>query len=369
MVSEKFLNEKYLRYEEKVIYALRSLYSKYGYLPFNMSKFEEYELYVRNKDFLVSDSVITFNDTNGKLLALKPDVTLSIIKNGQDEKGVKQKVYYSENVYRISGSTRQFKEIMQTGLECIGDIDLYDVFEVVTLACASLEAVSESYVIEFSHLGVLSSLINKVNSSEEFKNKVMECIKQKNAHEIKAICREYSVKESDTTLLCDFVSMYGQADKVIEKLSSLDISDDFKASVEELSTLVNMLNRTEYKGKIRLDFSIVNDMNYYNGIVFNGFVQGVCETVLFGGKYDNLLQKMGREAKGIGFAVYVDLLEALDKGKRGYDVDVLVLYSDKTDIARLNKTVKSYIEKGYTVTAQKSIPQKIRYKEIVREDI
>ena len=122
------VGEKYLRYDEKVIYNLRTLYGAYGYLPFRMSKFEEYDLYVKNKDFLVSDSVITFNDTNGKLLALKPDVTLSIIKNGQDEKGIKQKVYYSENVYRISGSTRQFKEIMQTGLECIGDIDLYDVF-------------------------------------------------------------------------------------------------------------------------------------------------------------------------------------------------------------------------------------------------
>ena len=75
------IDEKYLKKEEKVIYSLRSLYGKYGYIPFNMSKFEEYELYVKNKDFLVSDSVITFNDTNGKLLALKPDVTLSIIKN------------------------------------------------------------------------------------------------------------------------------------------------------------------------------------------------------------------------------------------------------------------------------------------------
>ena len=75
------LKSEYMRTEEKVIFALRELYSKYGYAQFKMSKFEEYDLYVKNKDFLVSDSVITFNDTNGKLLALKPDVTLSIIKN------------------------------------------------------------------------------------------------------------------------------------------------------------------------------------------------------------------------------------------------------------------------------------------------
>ena len=129
----ELIDEKLLKNEEKAIFSLRSLYKKYGYMPFKMSKFEEYDLYVRNKDFLVSDRIITFNDTNGKLLALKPDVTLSVIKSGVDAPGCKQKVYYNENIYRVSGSTHQYTEIMQVGLECIGDIDLYDVFEAVHL--------------------------------------------------------------------------------------------------------------------------------------------------------------------------------------------------------------------------------------------
>ena len=98
-----------------------------------MSKFEEYDLYVRNKSFLISDNIITFTDTDGKLMALKPDVTLSIVKNSQGGEGL-SKVYYDENVYRISGATSRFKEIMQTGIEAIGDIDGYSRFEVGFLA-------------------------------------------------------------------------------------------------------------------------------------------------------------------------------------------------------------------------------------------
>ena len=358
------IDERYLKNEERVIYTLRSLYGSYGYLPFTMSKFEEYELYVKNKDFLVSDSVITFTDTNGKLLALKPDVTLSIIKNGQDQAGTKQKVYYSENVYRISGSTRQFKEIMQTGLECIGDVDLYDVFEVVSLACASLEAISDRYVIEISHLGILSSLLDSVTADEELKSGVMECIKQKNAHEIKKLCAQNGVEESKAQLLCEFVGIYGKADAVLEKLNTLCVSQDFEDAVAELKSVVEMLDATKYKDKIRLDFSIVNDMNYYNGIVFNGFIEGVCETVLFGGRYDGLLNKMGRRSKGIGFALYVDLLENLGKDTRKYDVDVLVLYGD-TGAAELSQTVNSVIAKGQSVTTQRAIPEKLRYREII----
>lgn len=358
------IDERYLKNEERVIYTLRSLYGSYGYLPFTMSKFEEYELYVKNKDFLVSDGVITFTDTNGKLLALKPDVTLSIIKNGQDERGTKQKVYYSENVYRISGSTRQFKEIMQAGLECIGDVDLYDVFEVVTLACASLEAISDRYVIEISHLGILSSLLDSVTESEELKSALMECIKQKNAHEIKKLCAEQGICEDKAQLVCSFVGIYGKSEGVLERLYALDVSDDFKASVDELKVIVDMLSDTKYKDKIQLDFSIVNDMNYYNGIVFNGFIEGVCETVLFGGRYDGLLNKLGRNSKGIGFALYVDLLENLGKDSYKYDVDVLVLY-DSITAKELSSIVSSYVTDGKRVTTQRAIPEKLRYKELV----
>ena len=55
---------------EKITLALRELYFSRGYRTYRMSKFEEYDFYARNKEFLVSDNVITFTDTNGKLMAL-----------------------------------------------------------------------------------------------------------------------------------------------------------------------------------------------------------------------------------------------------------------------------------------------------------
>ena len=146
------INDNVLNYDEKIIFSLRSLYSKHGYAPYKMSKFEEYDLYVKNKDFLISDSVITFTDTNGKLMALKPDVTLSIIKNSKDACETVQKLYYNENVYRISKGTKVFKEIMQVGLECIGNIDNYCIFEVLMLAAQSLKNISADAILDISHL-------------------------------------------------------------------------------------------------------------------------------------------------------------------------------------------------------------------------
>ena len=154
------INDSILRNDERAVLTLRSLYKENNYNYFKMSKFEEYDLYSSNKDFLVGEGVITFNDTDGSLLALKPDVTLSIIKNFKEENGV-ERYYYSENVYRISDTSHTYKEIMQTGLECIGNVTDKEVEEVVLLALKSLETLSDGYVLDLSHQGFVNSLLRQ----------------------------------------------------------------------------------------------------------------------------------------------------------------------------------------------------------------
>ena len=76
------IEDRVMDSQEKIGFLLRSLYAGTGYSRYRMGKFEEYDLYSRNKDFLFSEGVITFTDTNGRLMALKPDVTLSIMLPG-----------------------------------------------------------------------------------------------------------------------------------------------------------------------------------------------------------------------------------------------------------------------------------------------
>ncbi len=355
------IEEQLLKSEEKAVFALRSLYRKYGYLPYKMSKFEEYELYIRNKDFLVSDRIITFNDTNGKLMALKPDVTLSIIKNSEDKKGVKQKVFYNENVYRVSKSTKNYKEIMQAGLECIGDIDLYDIFEAVTLAVKSLSLISDDFVLEISHLGILSAILDEVCKDELFQSQALEFISQKNTHDLSRLCEKFEISAQKTADLVEFVSTYGKRDEVIKKLKNIYKGE----SLEELETLSNMLNSSEFSEKIIFDFSVVNDMSYYNGIVFKGFLSEICEGVLSGGQYDNLMQKMDRKSGAVGFALYLDLLEQLSKPKKVFDVDVLLIYGENDDKQKVAQKVNEFVNKGLSVSAQKCVPEKLRFKQKV----
>ena len=352
------LDSKILKNEEKAVFALRKLYRQYGYLPYKMSKFEAYEYYMQNKDFLVSDRIITFNDTNGRLLALKPDVTLSIIKNGEDDAGCKQKVYYNENVYRVSENTHQFKEIMQAGLECIGDIDLYDIFEAVSLAAQSLALISEEFVLQISHLGVLSAVLEKISPDQAFRQKVIACMKSKNPHDLTRLCEQQGVESQQ---LLQLLNAYGPRSKVLKQLENLDCP-----AMQELKELSGLLDQLPWGDKIVFDFSAVNNMNYYNGIVFRGFLSGICESVLAGGQYDKLMAKLDRKAGAVGFAVYLDLLEQMPGEDEEYDVDVLLLYEADTDKLAVAKAVAALTSVGKTVSTQRSIPQKLRYRKLMK---
>ncbi len=362
---EKF--DSVLKYEEKAIFGLRALYRKFGYTQYKMSKFEEYELYVRNKDFLVSDNVITFTDTNGRLMALKPDVTLSIIKNGSDADGIVEKVYYNENVYRVSKGSHQFKEIMQVGLECIGAIDNYCISEVLQLAAESLLSVTDSCVLDVSHLGIVSACIDRLAPDEETRAAILKCVGEKNTHGILSLCKDASIDASLAEMLISLVSTYGTPADVLPKLREL-CADDAAAlgCVEQLSTVIGALGNTKAASVVRIDFSVTYDMNYYNGIVFRGFVNGIPTGILSGGQYDKLMAKMGRKSGAIGFAVYLDLLERLEDEEQKYDVDTVILYSAEDDMDALRGTVRMLTEAGQTVTAQKAVPEKLRYKQLLR---
>lgn len=349
-----------LKYDEQAVFLLRSLYSKYGYKQYKMRKFEEYDLYVRNKDFLISDSVITFTDTNGKLMALKPDVTLSIVKNTKDSDGSVQKVYYDENVYRVSKGTHSYKEIKQAGLECIGDVDTYCVCEVLSLAVKSLMTISESCVVDVSDLAILFALYDYIGLSYEARKRMTSLISDKNTHEMKRLCEDMSVSAESTALLEELISYNGTPDEILPRLKAMAERIGAQTEFSEFESVVSSLDE-ELQSKLRIDFSVVSDINYYNGIVFKGFIDKIPDSVLSGGRYDSLMQSMSRKSKAIGFAVYIDMLERFNVKEREFDYAAVLLYSENDGISTVKSAAQKLINEYGCVFTAKKLPEKATY--------
>lgn len=297
--------EAVLTREEKAVYALRSIFKSAGYTLYKMSKFEEYDLYARNKDFLVSDNIITFTDTDGRLLALKPDVTLSIIKNYRDASGT-QKLFYNENVYRVSRGTGSYREIMQAGLECIGDVTEGDIKEVLSLAERSLAAISPEYVLEVSSLDAVSAVLDYFGIVGEARLRALGYLGEKNSKGLISLARELSLGACAEEKLALLVGLYGRARDVLPKLEALSVNEAAESAINALARAVE-----GNLDSLNIDFSLLGDMKYYNGIAFSGFVSGIPTAVLRGGQYDRMLERLGKRCRAIGFAVYLDELESL----------------------------------------------------------
>ncbi len=347
--------------QEDLISKLRFLYEKLGYKKYKMNKFEEYDFYIENKSFLKSKHIITFNDLNGKLLALKPDVTLSIVRNSDNDI---QKLYYTENVYRVKSG--QYKEIMQVGLEYMGNVDTYTISEVVTLASKSLSSISDSYALDISHMGFISGMLDELKLSETEYDKMLRLISHKDAHEIQALLKSIDADEKITDKIITMATLYGSFSDILPKCLDLSLNEKTDRALSELKDLYELLKATGNEKNINLDFSIVNDMSYYNGVIFQGFINGITGSILSGGRYDNLLSKLGKNFGAVGFAIYTDMLEYLDTDTNESDVDVMLLYSTQTHAYEITKKVAELTGGGLSVLAAQKIPTNLNYKLLLK---
>lgn len=305
------LNLDFLKPQERVSLQLRMLYEKAGFLQYHMGRFEEYSLYQENRRFLPSEQLITFTDLDGRLLALKPDVTLSIAKNVRIEKKGCGRFYYQEKIYRPSQESHTFQEISQMGVECIGNVDDEVMAQAVSLAIRSLALTGKEYVLEVSHMGFVTGLLDAVGAPEGIRPQLFTCIQNKNWHDLQELSVNAGLSKQGIDALCKLGKLSGAWEEVLEKAEVLALNAAMGAALSELRTLCQALSgQTEH---LKLELSLVNDMKYYNGIVLQGFLEGLPRAVLKGGRYDPLAAQFRPGTRAIGYALYLDALNDLDR--------------------------------------------------------
>ena len=294
---------------EQATFRLRALYEQAGYRKYRASRFEEYALYQEYQRFLPDAQVITFTDLDGKLRAIKPDVTLSIAKTAQPAAGECKRFYYNEEVCRPSRESHTFQTIHQMGLESMGAVDADEQAAVVRLALQSLAALDVPTVLEISHMGYLTGLLDALHVPAEARAKLLDFLRAKNAHELRTAALAAGLDESAAAALTGLLDLHGPLGATLTAARAACRCETQRAALEELQALQNALG--EAGRGTRLDLSMADEMEYYNGLVFTGYVAGIPCAVLKGGRYDYLMQRFTPGANAIGFAIYLDELERL----------------------------------------------------------
>ena len=185
---------------------------------------------------------------------------------------------------------------------------------------------------------------------------VLEAMGAKNAPALEGLAGEGLLPEKAAKALSRLALLYDRPAPALAALEPLAENQRMAAALAELKELCALMEQRGLAEHLRLDFSIANDMNYYSGAVFRGFVPGLAAGVLAGGRYDHLLHRMGRQGGAIGFAVYLDQLERFGAPAQD-EVDVLVLYDDSVSAARVAAETDALVAVGQTVRAERQKPE------------
>ncbi len=360
---QQYINS--LPIEDKLTIELAELFENFGYKKYCMDKFEEYSFYSDNRDFLSGEGIIAFNNSDGRLMALKPDITLSIVKNSRISKDTLTKAYYNESVYRIGKNTHDYKEIKQTGVEVLGKIDSYSISEIILLAIESLNKIDSHNILSVSHMSVISKLLEKYEISRKMRKQVIDFIIGKNMHDLKKLLLENDI---DADKFIEIISISGKLEDVAEKLEKFAADGfDFSEAVSDFRLLSEVLTVSGYENNVSVDFSVLNNTDYYNGILFQGFVKNAPGAVLAGGRYDNLANKIRKHTEAIGFAIYLDNLNLWYPNKKECETEIVIINKCGSS-SELLRIVKSFTDNGVSVRVENSEPENYKFRTLYTFD-
>ena len=158
-------------------------------------------------------------------------------------------------------------------------------------------------------MGYLFGLLDALGVPEASRAALLAKLRAKNLHELRAAASAAGLDEAGAEALAGLMQLCGRCEEVLPRVEAACRNQRMRAAAAELNAIAAELNGAD--GSIRLDMTLAGEMEYYNGLVFQGYLESLPRPVLKGGRYDLLMQKFTPGAGAIGFAVYLDELDRL----------------------------------------------------------
>ncbi|MYL43245.1 ATP phosphoribosyltransferase regulatory subunit [Virgibacillus massiliensis] len=296
---------------EELISKLKHRFKTYGYKQIQTSAFEKYDMYATKTGIVNTEDMIKIIDASGEVLVLRPDITIPLTQwmTNKNQLTVKHdRYFYVMDVFRHAEWNEQ-KERTQAGIEYFGDSSPTVDAEVIALAIHTLHDCGFSdYKIEIGHAGFFKALIAQTSLSTTEITNIQRFIQSKNLAEMTAYLESLTIDEPLKTAIRNIPFLYGQPKSVINEINQYGLDNEVKAELQKLIDVYTNLQAYDLSEDIVFNLGLINDMDYYSDIIFQGFINQIGRPVVMGGRYDNLGDQFGTHIPAIGFAFDVDLL-------------------------------------------------------------
>lgn len=332
---------------------LKTVFKERGYRRVMTPSIEFYDVFGASAEYLPQETMYKLTDHKGRLMVLCPDGTIPIARLTATRllhMEMPLRLYYSHNVYRMANGLRgQSSEIYQCGVELIGSGSIRSDLEIMEMVASSLEQISngDGYRLELCHIGYFKTLIEHLGADEETQEEIRHSIEQKNFASLNDLLDQFPQNKAATAL--KYLPRLFGGEEVFEQAYALFDEAGARESLDYLHNIYNSLQLLGLGDKVIVDLGLVNQAEYYTGIIFRGYFNEIGEPVLSGGRYDKLLSDFGAALPAIGFAVNVDLASSIVEKHPPLTADVLVMAADETYLVKAVRYRKQLIDKGQIV--------------------
>lgn len=322
----------------QVIEILKQRFTTYSYEEIYTSNFENYDLYANMNGSVNHHEMIKTIDNKGQVLVLRPDITIPITQQlATNNQSIHEdlRYFYVLDVFRQTTDSNDYRESTQAGVEYFGNDTAEADAEVVALAIHLLKDLEVgNFKIELGHAGFFKQLIKEVELDDQALASLIQLIQAKNISEMEQFLSKTTINRDIAHIITSLPFLYGSPLDVLEKASELPLNESLRNTVHNMKEIYAVLTAYGVEEHIIIDFSLINQMDYYSDIIFQGFIQEIGKPVLMGGRYDTLANQFGAEIPAIGFACDIDLLLTGVAKERLVDnpiIDVTILYDKQVE--------------------------------------
>lgn len=331
-----------------------SIFEAWGYKEVITPTVEFYETFNNSFQTLNEEDMYKFFDNRGRILVLRPDMTIPIARVVQTKLKDAEfplKLRYVSNVFRVHESFGgKRNEFTDCGVELIGLEDKKADLEILVLALEALKKLElDDFKLEIGNIGFLKGILNNLNITKEQKETIAQFTEDKNLKSLEDYLSELDIDDDYKVFLNKLPWMFGDK-SILNDAKKFAFNEDILSNIKYLETLYYELEKLGYGDNITFDLGMAPRLNYYTGIIFRGYGEGLGNTLLRGGRYDNLIKSKDENyIPSIGFSIDINSVIPIVNKKKNFNAKTCKIYYNENDRIKAIRESKNIRNQGYIV--------------------
>lgn len=296
---------------------IESSLDKWGYKEVITPTIEFYKTYEEGFRDIKEQDMYKFFDAQGRILMLRADMTIPIarvVATKFKDATTPLRFRYCANVFKVHEELSGLRnEISECGVELIGMEEKCGDLEILVTALEALKVVdNRKWILEIGNIAYFNEACRLSNIEGIDKEELADLINTKRMQELneKLLTLQLTKEQSMFFKMLPWIN--GDV-SILEEARKYAFAKELENILDSMQSLYDDLHKLGYED-VNFDLGKAANLNYYTGIIFEAYVEGVGNKVLSGGRYDTLISRYGRNLPATGFAIKLDaLLDIIEK--------------------------------------------------------